>query len=39
MLALAGELGWRFVTHVTSEEVRTPLGKLAYGFTVSGAAA
>ena len=39
MLALAGELGWRFVTHVTSEEARTPLGKLAYGFTVSGAAA
>lgn len=39
MLALAGELGWRFVTHVTSEEARTPLGKLAYGFEQSGAAA
>ncbi len=39
MLSLAGELGWRFVTHVTSEETRTPLGKLAYGFAISGAAA
>ncbi|MBI1359425.1 MAG: DUF58 domain-containing protein [Alphaproteobacteria bacterium] len=36
---LAAELGWRFVSHVTSEEPRTPLGTLAYGFTASGAAA
>jgi uncharacterized protein (DUF58 family) len=39
MIQLAAELGWRFVTHVTSEEPRTPLGVLAYGFTVDGAAA
>jgi uncharacterized protein (DUF58 family) len=39
MTDLAAELGWRFVSHVTSEEPRTPLGKLAYGFTASGAAA
>ena len=36
---LAAELGWRFVSHVTSQEARTPLGQLAYGFTTSGAAA
>ena len=39
MLTLAGELGWRFVSHVTSEEARTPLGLLAHGFAQSGAAA
>lgn len=39
MLNLAGELGWRFVTHVTNEEPRTPLGLLAHGFAQSGAAA
>jgi len=39
MLNLAGELGWRFVSHVTNEEARTPLGKLAYGFAISGAPA
>ena len=39
MSDLAAELGWRFVSHVTSEEARTPLGKLAYGFEISGAAA
>jgi uncharacterized protein (DUF58 family) len=39
MTDLAAELGWRFVSHVTTEEPRTPLGKLAYGFTASGAAA
>jgi uncharacterized protein (DUF58 family) len=39
MLNLAGELGWRFVTHVTTEPARTPLGKLAYGFELAGAAA
>jgi uncharacterized protein (DUF58 family) len=39
MIQLAAELGWRFVTHVTSEEPRTPLGVLAYGFTTAGAAA
>ncbi len=39
MTDLAAELGWRFLSHVTSEEPRTPLGQLAYGFTVSGAAA
>ena len=39
MTELAAELGWRFVTHVTSEEPRTPLGKLAYGFELSGVAA
>lgn len=38
MTDLAAELGWRFVSHVTTEEPRTPLGKLAYGFTASGAA-
>jgi hypothetical protein len=39
MTDLAAELGWRFVSHVTSEEARTPLGKLAYGFELSGVAA
>ena len=39
MTDLAAELGWRFVSHSTSEEPRTPLGQLAYGFTASGAAA
>jgi hypothetical protein len=39
MTDIAAELGWRFVSHVTSEEPRTPLGNLAYGFTTSGAAA
>ncbi len=39
MLSLAGELGWRFVSHVTSEDARTPLGNLAHGFELSGAAA
>jgi hypothetical protein len=39
MTDLAAELGWRFVNHVTSEEPRTPLGKLAHGFEISGAAA
>ena len=39
MLNLAGELGWRFVTHVTNEAARTPLGLLAHGFAQSGAAA
>ena len=39
MTDLAAELGWRFVSHATSEEPRTPLGQLAYGFTASGAAA
>ena len=39
MTNLAAELGWRFVSHVTSQEARTPLGQLAYGFTTSGAAA
>jgi uncharacterized protein (DUF58 family) len=37
MTELAAELGWRFLTHVTSEEPRTPLGNLAYGFTTDGA--
>lgn len=39
MIELAASLGWRFVSHATSEEARTPLGQLAYGFTASGAAA
>ena len=39
MVNLAAELGWRFTSHVTSEEPRTPLGILAHGFTVTGAAA
>lgn len=39
MVDLAAELGWRFTSHVTSEEPRTPLGILAHGFTVTGAAA
>ncbi len=38
MTDLAAEIGWRFVSHVTSEPSRTPLGELAYGFT-SGVAA
>ncbi len=38
MTDLAAELGWRFVSHVTGEASRTPLGQLAYGFT-SGVAA
>ena len=39
MTDLAAELGWRFVSHVTSEQIQTPLGNLAYGFETSGAAA
>ena len=39
MTNLAAELGWRFVSHVTSEPARTPLGQLAYGFSTAGAAA
>jgi uncharacterized protein (DUF58 family) len=39
MTDLAAELGWRFVSHVTNEPARTPLGQLAYGFSISGAAA
>jgi uncharacterized protein (DUF58 family) len=39
MLNLAGELGWRFISHVTNEDARTPLGNLAHGFELSGAAA
>jgi uncharacterized protein (DUF58 family) len=39
MVDLAAELGWRFVSHSTAEEPRTALGNLAYGFTVTGAAA
>ncbi len=38
MTDLSAELGWRFVSHVTTEAPRTPLGQLAYGFT-SGVAA
>ena len=38
MTDLAAEIGWRFVSHVTNEASRTPLGQLAYGFT-SGVAA
>ncbi len=38
MTDLAAEIGWRFVSHVTTEASRTPLGQLAYGFT-SGVAA
>jgi uncharacterized protein (DUF58 family) len=30
---LAGELGWRFVSHGTGQEARIALGELAYGFT------
>ena len=39
MTDLAAELGWRFEFHITSEEPRTPLGKLAHGFELSGVAA
>ncbi len=39
MTELAGELGWRFVSHVTTEEARMPLGALAHGFSTSGALA
>lgn len=38
MTDLAGELGWRFVSHVTDGPARTPLGELAYGFTAGAAA-
>ncbi|MDZ4760169.1 MAG: DUF58 domain-containing protein [Alphaproteobacteria bacterium] len=38
MIELAAGLGWRFVSHATGEEARTPLGQLAYGFA-DGAAA
>jgi uncharacterized protein (DUF58 family) len=38
MVELAAEIGWRFLSHVTTEEARTPLGNLAYGFTAGGAA-
>jgi hypothetical protein len=37
MTDLAAELGWRFVTHVTSDDSRTPLGMLAHGFELAGA--
>ena len=30
---LAGELGWRFVSHGTGQEARIALGELAYAFT------
>lgn len=33
MTELAGELGWRFVSHGTGQEARIALGELAYGFT------
>ena len=39
MTDLAGELGWRFISHVSTEEARTPLGALAHGFSISGAMA
>ena len=38
MTDLAAELGWRFVSHVTNDAARTPLGELAYGFTAGAAA-
>ena len=38
MTDLAGELGWRFVSHVSDGPPRTPLGELAYGFTTGAAA-
>ena len=38
MTDLAGELGWRFVSHVTDDAPRTPLGELAYGFTAGAVA-
>ncbi|HVY90367.1 MAG TPA: DUF58 domain-containing protein [Hyphomonadaceae bacterium] len=38
MVDLAAEVGWRFLTHTTAEEARTPLGNLAYGFTAGGEA-
>jgi len=38
MTDLAGELGWRFVSHVTDGPARTPLGELAYGFTTGAVA-
>lgn len=37
MTDLAAELGWRFVTHLTSEEARVPLGIIANGFQEAGA--
>jgi uncharacterized protein (DUF58 family) len=39
MIELAAEMGWRFVSHSTSEEARIPLGILANGFEFAGAAA
>jgi uncharacterized protein (DUF58 family) len=39
MTDLAAELGWRFVSYVTTDEPRTPLGMLANGFSLAGAAA
>ena len=39
MTDLAGELGWRFISHVSNDEPRTPLGALAHGFSISGAVA
>jgi uncharacterized protein (DUF58 family) len=39
MTDMAAGLGWRFVSHVTTEEARTPLGLLAHGFANSGVAA
>jgi uncharacterized protein (DUF58 family) len=33
LTTLAGELGWRFVSHGTGAEARVPLGQLAWGFT------
>ncbi|MCC6828477.1 MAG: hypothetical protein IT550_09650, partial [Novosphingobium sp.] len=38
MTDLAGELGWRFVSHATDGAARTPLGELAYGFTTGAVA-
>lgn len=39
MTAFAATLGWRFISHDTSEEPRTPLNRMAHAFLMAGAAA
>lgn len=39
MTELAASLGWRFISHTTTEEARIPLGLLAHGFANAGVAA
>ena len=39
LTALAAGMGWRFISHVTTEEARVPLNRLAFAFNSAGAAA